>query len=125
MEFLADTVSHVFVRCPVEAGVKDPVVMGEKRGSYVDDLLPPVVYVSWRYARVALCMGLVCAFGTCRAHTLALGPYQESVAAVSAAPRLPRARMLMQDDTCHELLSPSLCEDIRMLCTSAALCQAT
>lgn len=43
------------------------------------------------------------------------------MAAVSVAPRLPRARMLMQVDTCRELLSSLLCEDCRRNCVPQQL----
>lgn len=68
-----------------------------------------------------LCIALVCTFGTCRGHTLVLGAYQESVAAVSVAPRLPHARMLLQVDTCCELLSSLLCEDCKRGCVPQQL----
>lgn len=64
-----------------------------------------------------LCIALVCTFGTCRSHTLAL----ESVAAVSAAPRLPWDRMLVQDAMCHELLSCWHCEGCRRGCAPQQL----
>lgn len=44
-------------------------------------------------------LALACTFGTCRDRTLALGSYQESVAIVSVATRLPCAGTHMQDDT--------------------------
>lgn len=43
------------------------------------------------YVHVDHCIALVCTFGNCRDHTLALGSYYESVAIVSVAPRLPHA----------------------------------
>lgn len=52
---------------------------------------------------------------------MASGPYQESVAAVSVAPRLPHARMLVQDDACPELLSSLLHEDCKRRCVPQQL----
>lgn len=52
---------------------------------------------------------------------MASGPYQESVAAVSVAPRLPHARMLVQDDARPELLSSLLHEDCKRRCVPQQL----
>lgn len=70
----------------------------------------PVNVYACLYVHVGHCIALVCTFGTCRDHTLALGSYREAVAIGSVATRLPCAGTRMQDDTCHELLSSLLCE---------------